>query len=248
MVAKKITKIRPKASAKETEKKPPAKRKPGRPRKKAEDKPKKPPAKKPPAKKKKPTETAIVRPDVALDRLAEDIPMRKGGVSLEERGKEIQKALADASVDWTDIDVWEVFAAVLYATAGNVKKTCWQLGIHPNSYYAALARYPEFHNLVAITKERAVDMLESEAIRRATEGVRKGVYHKGERVDEEVVYSDKLLIEILKARSKDYKTKVTEHQGPGGGPIQAAVQILLPDNGRDAEVVEARVVKDNDND
>lgn len=45
--------------------------------------------------------------------------------------------------------------------------------------------------------------LQSEAIRRAVRGVSKGVYFKGERVDEETVYSDGLLTQLLKARLPD---------------------------------------------
>lgn len=54
--------------------------------------------------------------------------------------------------------------------------------------------------------------LESEAIRRAVHGVTKGVYYKGERVDDEVVYSDGLLQTVMKARLPQYAAK-----GEGGG-------------------------------
>lgn len=51
--------------------------------------------------------------------------------------------------------------------------------------------------------EAAGDMLESEAVRRAVEGVRKPVWFKGEIVGHEVVYSDSLLTTLLKASKPD---------------------------------------------
>jgi hypothetical protein len=190
-------------------------------------------------------ENKTLVPSAALDKLLEEVPERKGGVSLEERGKAILSN-NDCAVDWSDIDVWEVFSAVFYANAGNLTKTCKQLGMTTTGYYAALIKYPEFHAIMDITKERTVDVLEAEAIRRAVDGVEKGIYYKGELVATEVQYSDKLLLEALKARNPDYRTKVTEHQGPGGGPVQAEVHIMIPNNQRDPEIVEAKVIKDEE--
>jgi len=46
----------------------------------------------------------------------------------------------------------------------------------------------------------------SAAIQRGVHGVRRGVYHKGERVDEEIVYSDSLLTTLLKAKLPEFAT------------------------------------------
>lgn len=48
-------------------------------------------------------------------------------------------------------------------------------------------------------KELAADFLEDEAVRRATEGVQRAIYHKGDKIGEETIYSDTLLIFMLKA-------------------------------------------------
>lgn len=58
--------------------------------------------------------------------------------------------------------------------------------------------------------------LESVAIKRATLGTTKGVYYKGERIDEEVVHHDTLLIKILEANSAKYRKEesTTVFKGP----------------------------------
>lgn len=61
--------------------------------------------------------------------------------------------------------------------------------------------------------------LVSAAIKRAVHGVAKGVYFKGERVDEEIVYSDGLLQTLLKA-------KVPEFAKEGeNGPVNVQVNV-----------------------
>lgn len=51
--------------------------------------------------------------------------------------------------------------------------------------------------------DRAGDMFEDEASRRAVEGVKKDVYYKGEVVGEEVVYSDGLLAKLMDGSKPD---------------------------------------------
>jgi DNA-binding transcriptional regulator YdaS (Cro superfamily) len=76
--------------------------------------------------------------------------------------------------------------------------------------------------------ERAGAMaLQSEAIRRAVQGVEKGVYFKGERVDTETVYSDGLLVKLLAGRIPETFGK--EAEGGGGITInggQAQINIM----------------------
>jgi hypothetical protein len=71
-------------------------------------------------------------------------------------------------------------------------------------------------------KEMAAEMLEAEAIRRAREGVTRTVYHQGEPVGTELVYSDTLLIFLLKGAKPDVYKERYEHTGKDGGPIQVA--------------------------
>src|SRR5580704_13771241 len=51
---------------------------------------------------------------------------------------------------------------------------------------------PEFKQRWDDAIEEGTDLLEDEARRRAAEGVERGIYHAGERIDTELVYSDTL--------------------------------------------------------
>ena len=64
--------------------------------------------------------------------------------------------------------------------------------------------------------QEAIDSAELEMRRRAVEGYEKGVYFKGELMDTEVVYSDALLLNYLKAkRSKEFGDKKQITGGDG---------------------------------
>lgn len=58
----------------------------------------------------------------------------------------------------------------------------------------------EFRFACEQAEERFVDSLEAEAIRRARDGVVEGVYHQGNRIDDKTVYSDTLMVQLLKGR------------------------------------------------
>lgn len=61
--------------------------------------------------------------------------------------------------------------------------------------------------------------LESAAIERGVHGVVKGVYYKGEKIDEERHYSDSLLAKMLEARVPAYK-KGEQSANTFNGPTQ----------------------------
>jgi hypothetical protein len=72
----------------------------------------------------------------------------------------------------------------------------------------------------AEVKDEAAQTLEDEAVRRAHEGVLEPVYYKGKACGVIRVYSDTLLLSLLKAvRPEKYRDR-TEVSGPGGGPVR----------------------------
>lgn len=86
-----------------------------------------------------------------------------------------------------------------YAQTGNITAAARLAGCDPSNHRinwvkdpAYLARFQEAH-------EQACDMLEAEAIRRATRGTPRNIYHKDKRIDTVMEYSDSLLIQLLKA-------------------------------------------------
>ncbi len=94
--------------------------------------------------------------------------------------------------------------------------------------HQALTRWrkdPEFLEAEARAREEAADLLESEAFRRAHDGVTKRKFAGGGEnlVEyEEQVYSDTLLMFLLKGRKPDvFKDRTaTEISGAGGKPIE----------------------------
>jgi hypothetical protein len=62
------------------------------------------------------------------------------------------------------------------------------------------------------------DVIEAEITRRAITGVQKAIYHKGEFVDYETVYSDTLLIKLAEAKLPEFKK--TQEAQQGGVTIQ----------------------------
>lgn len=86
-----------------------------------------------------------------------------------------------------------------YAQLGNITAAAKAAGCDPANHRnrwvkdaAYLAEFQEAH-------EQAGDLLEAEALRRATRGTARGVYHQGKKIDTVMEYSDSLLIFLLKA-------------------------------------------------
>lgn len=85
-------------------------------------------------------------------------------------------------------------------------------------------KYEVFAEMEAEARRHAADRLEAAAIRRARDGVLKPIWQKGMFCGYERVYSDTLMVELLRAADPERfarKTR-TELSGPGGGPIEIA--------------------------
>lgn len=80
---------------------------------------------------------------------------------------------------------------------------------------------PEFAAAMDSAGEDAADLLEKEALRRATEGTVRPVFYKGEECGGVREYSDTLTVLLLKARrpEKFRDNQKIEHTGPNGGAI-----------------------------
>jgi hypothetical protein len=94
-------------------------------------------------------------------------------------------------------------------TAGNVTRAAKAAGIDRDTHYAWLKDDSEYAASYRDCVPNAAGVLEDEARRRAVEGTLKGVYHKGALVDMEVEYSDRLLIQLLKAHHPAHKPTLT---------------------------------------
>jgi hypothetical protein len=113
-----------------------------------------------------------------------------------------------------------------FAEYGNITTAAMRAGIARRTVYGWQEQDDQFAAAFRDAEIQATETLESEARRRAVEGVVTitPYYHRGELLSEtvETKYSDTLLIFLLKARAPEkYRERVgIEHSGPGGGPIQ----------------------------
>lgn len=98
------------------------------------------------------------------------------------------------------------------------------------SLYDHKAADPAFANDWAEAEEMAVDRLEAEAWRRATEGTKRPVYQGGKEVGYVMEYSDRLAEMLLKGhRSYRFKDRVeTQLASPTGGDAKLIVEYRDP--------------------
>lgn len=103
-----------------------------------------------------------------------------------------------------------------------VSAACKRAGVSRSTAYAERRRNEEFALAWADVEEATTERMEREAQRRAVEGVKRDVLYQGDKVGEELHYSDTLMIFLLKARRPHvYRDNVhIQHTGPDGGPIQ----------------------------
>lgn len=138
----------------------------------------------------------------------------------------------------------EVFLAT-YSDVGIIKHACRVAGIDRSTYYEWKNNDSEFAAKLPEADEEANDTLEYAAYEQSVLGTEEPVVSAGKAIhdDDGAIltvrrYSPQLLITLLKARMPHkYKDQSrVEHSGPGGGPLQHAIEIYkvrIPDNGRD---------------
>src|SRR5579863_6833509 len=101
-----------------------------------------------------------------------------------------------------------------YATCCRVDKAAEIAGMNRSNHYDWLESDPEYRKSFAAVKERAIESLEDEAVRRAHEGVERPVTVAGEKVMVRE-YSDTLLIFLLKAARPEKYRERSEVAIPG---------------------------------
>ncbi len=117
-----------------------------------------------------------------------------------------------------------------FAECGRIDLACLRAGCSRDAHYEWLQKFPEYKEAYEQARERAIDLLEAEATRRAHEGVPKPIYQQGRLVGEVQEYSDSLLTFLLKARRPGiYGDRAAiEHTGAGGAPLTVTVEFVKP--------------------
>ncbi|HEU5115660.1 MAG TPA: hypothetical protein VFT74_03210, partial [Isosphaeraceae bacterium] len=119
---------------------------------------------------------------------------------------------------------------------GKVTAACRAGGFSRTHAYALRNRSAKFRRrwiqALRTHRERLIERLEAEAVRRGMKGVRKPVYQNGKCVGYTKVYSDRLLVRTLEAThpEKWSPTKRIEHRGQVT-MVPAGAQAKLVDPG-----------------
>lgn len=130
---------------------------------------------------------------------------------------------------------WDVFIDLLREW-GVISKAAEGAKVNRRTAYERRAGNAEFARQWDDALQDFADSLEAEAIRRARDGIIKGVYHQGVLMNSEVQYSDTLMAQLLKAKRPDeYGDKLTIKIDPewaaklkqhGLTPMQAMEQLI----------------------
>lgn len=111
----------------------------------------------------------------------------------------------------------------LQNNCGDMFDACRQCAVSPIFVRTWMKDDKDVHAAIVEAERVGALALQSEAIRRAVKGVEKGVYFKGQRVDEEIVYSDGLLQTLLKGRLPETFGKDAEGLAISGNNVQVNI-------------------------
>lgn len=140
------------------------------------------------------------------------------------------------------------FLAALSVTASNVK-ACLMADIDAKTPYNWLKQKNEaFLAAYEAARQIAGDVLEAEAVRRAHDGVDRPVYQQGRLVGYERVYSDTLLIFLLKGMRPEVYRERHELTGKGG-PVAFQFAQFIEDayaRRQQAQLIEAATVPETE--
>jgi hypothetical protein len=100
------------------------------------------------------------------------------------------------------------FLEAFVLTGGNVCRAAMASQTAVRTHFRWLKADPKYKAAFKAAEPYAAQILEDEARRRAFEGTLKGVYYQGQLVDFELLYSDNLLSQLLKARHPDHKPEI----------------------------------------
>lgn len=90
-------------------------------------------------------------------------------------------------------------------------------GVAPSTVARLRKEDPEFADREDQAVEAYRDRLRHEADRRGRRGILKAVYHQGQRVGRERQYSDRILVQLLRAHCPEHRERVEVDNRHSGG-------------------------------
>jgi hypothetical protein len=122
------------------------------------------------------------------------------------------------------------FLTAFVICASHITEAAKAARIARRLHYKWLKEDENYPKLFEEADKMAGDVLLDEAKRRAYKGVRKAIYWQGTKVATEIVYSDSLMLALLRARFPEFRERGSKMQAslttPEGGSIQ--IEFLAP--------------------
>lgn len=142
--------------------------------------------------------------------------------------------LEDESPSVSDASAWPgalpkqaAFLTALVFHGGQHGKAARAAGVARATHYRWMDVSEDYRILYKRAMEQVTVVLEDEALRRAKDGIPKGIYFKGEKVATERLYSDGLMMFLLRGAAPDKYRERTEHTGKDGGPIESKIEVVF---------------------
>lgn len=108
-----------------------------------------------------------------------------------------------------------------YAQTANITKAAEAAKLDRGLHYHWIDTNPKYQRRFLAAERMAADVIESEAVRRATEGVMEAVYYQGRAVGAVRRYSDGIMLTLLRGfKPQKYAIQKTEITGADGGPVE----------------------------
>jgi hypothetical protein len=133
------------------------------------------------------------------------------------------------------------------ARVGTVTKACRYAKVNPTTAFRMRQADPRFDQAWIEAERRFTDRAERELFRRAIDGVEEPIYQGGKLVGTKLVYSDSLLLAVVKARKPDlYRDRSTVEHALAGPVVDAQRQRAIladPEAARLACELDARLAQ-----
>jgi len=112
-----------------------------------------------------------------------------------------------------------------YAEYGSIRAAAKAAGMDRSNHYEWMKDVPGYAAAFEEADARSGDALEDEATRRAHEGVLQAEWYQGKAVGTKRVFSDGLMMFLLRGKKPNKYRQNVELTGANGGPVQSTITV-----------------------
>jgi hypothetical protein len=114
-----------------------------------------------------------------------------------------------------------------FKTAASITEAAKAIGVDRAAHYDWLRDVAGYKEAFEAAKEEAAQTLEDEAVRRAMKGTTEAIYYQGKAVGARRVYSDALMMFLLRGMRPEKYRQGFEISGPNGGALETALTVTF---------------------